>query len=136
MTLDAVVVDTDVVSFEFKGDSRAREFRPHLIGRIQVISFMTLAELELWSLERDWGHSRREKLERHVRRFLLHPFDRLLCQLWAQARDTARRNGRPLGVGDAWVAATALALGIPLVTNNPGDYAGVPNLTIRSQPIS
>jgi predicted nucleic acid-binding protein len=35
-------------------------------------------------------------------------------------------------VADAWIAATALALGVPLVTNNPSDYGGVDRLTILS----
>jgi predicted nucleic acid-binding protein len=35
--------------------------------------------------------------------------------------------------GDAWVAATALAYGLPLVTNNPSDYTGVAGLTVISE---
>ena len=51
----SVIVDTDVVSYRFKKDSRARLYRPHLVGSTPFISFMTLAELERWSLERDWA---------------------------------------------------------------------------------
>lgn len=43
--MTSVVVDTDVVSFSFKRDSRIRRYRPHLLGKTLVISFMTLAEL-------------------------------------------------------------------------------------------
>ena len=43
--MDLAVVDTDIVSFRFKKDSRARLYRRHLIGRAPVIAFMTLAEL-------------------------------------------------------------------------------------------
>ncbi len=45
------VVDTDVVSFLFKRDSRAELYRRHLTGALLTISFMTLAELERWTLE-------------------------------------------------------------------------------------
>jgi hypothetical protein len=41
-----VVVDTDVVSYLFKGDSRAPRYRPHLVGHTPVLSFMTVAELD------------------------------------------------------------------------------------------
>lgn len=51
----AVVVDTDVVSYLFKGDSRAEAYRPHLTGNLLVVSFMTVAELDRWALERDWA---------------------------------------------------------------------------------
>lgn len=53
--MNAAVVDTDVISMLFKGDSRAAGFRNHLTGRLLGISFMTLAELERWSLERQWA---------------------------------------------------------------------------------
>jgi hypothetical protein len=42
----AAIVDTDVVSMLFKGDTRALAYRPHIIGRLLWISFMTLAEFE------------------------------------------------------------------------------------------
>jgi hypothetical protein len=37
-----VVVDTDVVSFLFRNDTRAGLYRPHLAGRVLTISFTTL----------------------------------------------------------------------------------------------
>jgi tRNA(fMet)-specific endonuclease VapC len=45
-----VVLDTDVVSFLFKSDTRAEPFLPYMQDRRQVISFMTEAELEQWIL--------------------------------------------------------------------------------------
>ena len=53
--MNAAIVDTDVVSMLFKGDTRARAYRPHVTDRLLGLSFMTLAELERWSLERDWA---------------------------------------------------------------------------------
>jgi len=50
--MNAAIVDTDVVSMLFKGDTRALDYRSHITGRLLGISFMTLAELERWSLER------------------------------------------------------------------------------------
>lgn len=46
-TAHVVVVDTDVVSFLFKGDSRGDLYRPHLNGRLAIIAAQTRAELEL-----------------------------------------------------------------------------------------
>ncbi len=130
-----MVVDTDVVSYLFKRDSRAEAYRPHLTGRLLVVSFMTVAELDRWALERDWGETRRIRMERHLRNFVVHPFDRALCLRWAEATDGARRKGRPISVADACgAAATALHHGVPLVTNNPDHYAGVEGLTTISEP--
>jgi predicted nucleic acid-binding protein len=50
--MDPAIVDTKVVSMIFKGDSRAPRYRLLTDGRLLAISFMTLAELELWPLER------------------------------------------------------------------------------------
>lgn len=129
----AVVVDTDVVSYLFKRDSRAEAYRPHLTGRLLVVSFMTVAELDRWVLERDWGEARRVRMEQHLRNFVVHPFNRSVCLRWAEAADEARRKGRPIGVADAWIAAIALQHSLPLVTNNAGHYAGVEGLTVVSE---
>jgi hypothetical protein len=50
----SVVVDTDVVSFLFKHDTHAEPYRPHLTEKLLVLSFMTIAELDRWVLERNW----------------------------------------------------------------------------------
>jgi predicted nucleic acid-binding protein len=128
--MPAVVVDTDVASFLHKKDSRARLFRPHLIGRDWVISFMSVAELDEWAEGRQWGQPRRDRLERDLARFVIHYADRHLCRLWAEVRVGAEKKGRPIDKADACVAATALALGVELVTHNPTDYAGVDGLKI------
>ena len=44
--MTSVVVDTDVVSFLFKNDSRAQLYLPLLKNRKLLVSFMTEAELE------------------------------------------------------------------------------------------
>jgi predicted nucleic acid-binding protein len=129
----AVVVDTDVVSFLYKSDTRARLYRPHLDGQLPIISFMTLAELEQWAAARNWGARRRHDLLSYLRRYKVHHSSPELCRIWAEAGDGARRVGRPVLTGDAWVAATALLYGVPLVTNNPGDFAGVRGLTVISE---
>lgn len=96
---------------------------------------MTVAELDRWALERDWGEARRARMERHLSNFVIRPFDRSLCQRWAEATDGARRKGRPIGVADAWIAATALQHDVPLVTNNDAHYVGVEGLTVVSEPV-
>jgi predicted nucleic acid-binding protein len=129
----AAVVDTDVVSFEFKRDTRAQLYAPDVAGRTLVVSFMTVAELDLWAVRHHWGPARKARMEQHLRRYILHPFDRVLCLKWAEVTDVARRNGRPILTADAWIAATALIVGAPLITHNPDDYAGVDGLTVISE---
>ena len=75
-----LVVDTDVVSYIFRGDTRAELFRSVLAGRVLIVSFMTVAELERWALGRDWGPARMATLERFLDRFTQLPFDWPLCR--------------------------------------------------------
>lgn len=131
--MSAVVIDTDVVSFRFKKDARARVYQPHLVGRGWVLSFMTLAELQQWSVVRHWGATRRAKLDRFLAAYSVCHSDPQLCRLWAEVSADVTRKGRPIETADAWIAATALALDVPLVTHNPGDYSAVSGLTVVSE---
>ncbi len=124
------VVDTDVLSFLLRGDTRAARFRPLLTGRLPAVSFMTVAELDRWALQYRWGPARLERLAVFLEQFVIVLADRALCHTWAVVMDGARQLGRPVGTADAWIVATALALDIPLVTNNCADYAGVARLRL------
>ena len=90
-----VVIDTDVVSFLFKSDSRAQIYLPHLHDRQWLISFMTEAELEQWALLSGWHPKRIEWLRVFLGRFVVVPSSRDLVLKWAEVMVTARRNGRP-----------------------------------------
>lgn len=131
--MSLVVVDTDVVSFRFKKDTRARRYRRHLMGRAPVIAFMTLAQLHAWALERRWGADRQAELAGHLEQYEVYYADDALCRLWAEVWVRARRKGRPIEVADAWIAATALGLGVPLVTHNAEDFAGVEGLAVLTE---
>lgn len=53
-----VLLDTNIVSFLFKQDYRARAYAPYLQGRRQGISFITVAELFQWSKIHHWEERR------------------------------------------------------------------------------
>jgi len=129
----AVVIDTDVLSYLIKGDTRTRLYRRHLAGKVWVVSFMTVAELDWWAARHRWGQARREEMERYLRSAEIHHSDRDFCRNWAEATRRAARRCRPILCADAWIAASALTLGVPLVTHNAADYAGVEGLTVVSE---
>lgn len=127
----AVVVDTNVLSYLFKGDTRAAMYRPHLEGQRLFLSFMTIAELDRWALGHKWGQARIRQLGHYLaRHYAVRHSDRALCSHWAEVTHTARSKGRPIAPADAWIAATAQAMGIPLVTHNPAHFAAVDGLTL------
>jgi tRNA(fMet)-specific endonuclease VapC len=130
--MNAAIVDTDVVSMLFKGDTRALAYRSHVAGRLLGISFMTLAELDRWSLERDWGQGRKLELAQYLTRYTVLPVSRELCAKWAEVAFAAKRRGRPIQTADAWIAASALHYQVPLITNNRDDYSSVDGLALLS----
>lgn len=104
------------------------------MDRLLIISFMTVAELDRWAIEHNWGSARQANLARYLEGFVMHPSSRRLCRTWAEVMAETRRRGRPMSVADAWQAATARLRGIPLITHNGRDYAGVTDLTVISEP--
>lgn len=127
---DAVVVDTDVISYVFRGDSRADAFRPYLESSVLILSFMAIADLDQWTIVHRWGENRRQRLDELIARCAVQLVDRDLCRVWAEVSAAARRNGRPVQPADAWIAATARRFEIPLVTINHADYLGIPELRL------
>ena len=127
-----VVVDTDVVSFLFKNDSRAQLYLPLMRNRDLLVSFMTEAELEQWILLANWGVDRVRRFRIFMTGFASVPSSRDLILQWAGVMVAARANGRRIEAADAWIAATALLYGAALLTHNPKDYLGLPNLSVLS----
>jgi len=127
------VVDTDVWSYLYKGREAAKLYEPHLFGNILVISFQTQAELLRGAIAANWGARRRQHLESRLHRYVIEPSSDVLSLRWAEAMDSARRNGRPIAAADAWIAATALHLGVPLITHNRNHFIGVDGLTVISE---
>jgi predicted nucleic acid-binding protein len=57
------------------------------------------------------------------------PVDERVAETWARLRVSLRALGRRMPVNDSWIAATAIALRIPVVTQDD-DFAPVPDLEI------
>jgi predicted nucleic acid-binding protein len=126
------VVDTGVVSFLFKNDSRAQLYLPRMRNRDLLVSFMTEAELEQWILLAQWGADRARRFRVFMTGFASVPSSRDPIHHWAVAKVAARANGCRIEAADAWIAATALLYEAALITHNPKDYRGVPNLCVLS----
>jgi tRNA(fMet)-specific endonuclease VapC len=129
----AVIIDTDVVSFLLKKDTRAELYRPHIFGLPKMISFMMLAELRRWQLQHNWGARRIKAAKEFLDDFSVVYADEELCEIWAQIKSDAHKYGNPIDTIGAWVAAVALLFDIPLVTNNRRHFENVGNLKIISE---
>ena len=95
-------------------------------------SFQTVAELLRWGYERNWGERRLGEQEEYLRQFIVYPYSFDLAKEWAEIHAEAKRSGKPIGSADAWIAATALVLDVPLVSNNRKDFQNVSGLKLIS----
>ena len=59
------------------------------------------------------------------------PIDESVAEAWAMLRILLRDSGQRMPVNDSWIAATAMALRIPVVTQDE-DYVDVPGLRVTS----
>jgi tRNA(fMet)-specific endonuclease VapC len=127
-----VVVDTNVISYLFKGDTRASLYLPHLAGVSANISFMTLAEMHFGAERRHWGAYRRHRLHLFLRGYPVIQSTPEICHLWAEIMAMRERQGRAIENADAWIAACALRYSAPLVTHDRKDFAAIPELHVIS----
>ncbi len=125
-----VVVDTNVVSYRFKGDTRGDLYTKHLVGRTPAVSFMTVAELYRWAVHRNWGATRVSRLRADLGQYLALPSDDQVAWEWAKLMSIP---GRPVDAGDAWIAATAIRHAVPLVSHNRSHFERIPGLQLLSE---
>jgi tRNA(fMet)-specific endonuclease VapC len=127
-----VVVDTDVVSFLIKGDSRRLAYAPLLQGHTLALSFMTVAELYQWAAIRKWGAQRRAQLDQTLHNYLVIPVDIEMCRIWGELRAEQQIAGYTIAPQDAWIAATAIRHKLALITHNAIDYRSITSLDLRT----
>jgi tRNA(fMet)-specific endonuclease VapC len=126
----AILLDTDVFSFIYKGNTRGDLYLPHLAGNTLNLAFATVAELYRWTVRHAWGTARVEDLKTAIAPYAVIGWDDDTAWAWARVMSI---KGRPLAEGDAWIAAVALRHGIPLVTHNRKHFEGIPGLTLISE---
>ncbi len=96
-----------------------------------AVSVITIAELHLGVLAAADGPTRARRLETLTRADSLEPIavDRSVAVAWAALLLALRDAGRRMPLNDSWIAATALARDIPVVSQD-SDYDSLPGLDV------
>jgi tRNA(fMet)-specific endonuclease VapC len=131
-----IVIDTDVYGAELvPGSKLAADYQAIIVGRPAFISFQTAAELRYGALLRNWGEARMRKLEARIAAAETVHTGPELVSTYAQLRVECQRRGHALAQrehdADRWVAATAIRLGVPLVSNDR-IFDGAPGLVVET----
>jgi predicted nucleic acid-binding protein len=108
--------------------------RPLDVARLPddlAVSVVTVGELRAGVLAATDTTTRDRRLGTLARALVLDPvpIDGAVADAWARLRLLLRDAGKRMPVNDSWIAATAMALGVPVVTQDL-DYAEVPGLDV------
>ncbi|MDR1963799.1 MAG: PIN domain-containing protein [Planctomycetaceae bacterium] len=127
-----LIVDTCIFSYDFNQHTLAADYAKHLEQYECFLSFQSVAELYQGAMQKNWEERKKEKLKRAIAKkyTIIHSDDSIIA--WF-AFVKAVRQCQPIGVGDAWIAATALALGCPLLTHNAKDFENIPGLEVVTE---
>lgn len=96
-----------------------------------ALSTVTIGELKLGLLSARDVASRATRLRtlQNAMRLEAIPIDEQVADAWAEMRLNLRAASKRLDANDSWIAATAIAHGLPLMTQDR-DYDDVPGLTV------
>ncbi len=130
--MNPYLVDTNILSYAYKRDTRAEPYIEILTKSIIFYNFQTLAELKYWSVTSNWDRRKWQEFEDFLSGYTLVPQQAETTTHWVTAMNYTRPIGRKMFSADAWIAATALELGVPLVTHNQKDFFGIEGLEIVS----
>lgn len=127
-----VLLDTNIVSYimrqpEGKAGEKLANYEFGQVG----ISSIVLSEL-LYGIEKSGSVRLQLQLDFLVRRLIHVPYDEVAALRYAQVRAGLERSGTPIGPLDTFIAAHAVALNLPLVTANMGEFSRVAGLKLEN----
>ncbi|MYA16887.1 MAG: type II toxin-antitoxin system VapC family toxin [Gammaproteobacteria bacterium] len=124
-----VMLDTDTCIFAM---SHATGFVPRTGLRDCGISVVVLGELE-WGVRRSTRvRENQASLQQWLAAINVVQMDEEVARHYGQLRADLNRIGPPIGPNDLWIAAHALALAVPLITNNLAEFERVPGLVAET----
>ncbi|CAN5695282.1 type II toxin-antitoxin system VapC family toxin [soil metagenome] len=121
------LADTTLFVAQESGRPLQSESLPDEIG----VSVITIGELRAGVLAAVDVETRDRRLGTLTQALALEPIsiDGAVAESWARLRLLLRDGHQRMPVNDSWIAATALSLGVPVVTQDD-DYVDVPGLAV------
>jgi predicted nucleic acid-binding protein len=129
MTAVQLIADTNVLSYLFHESLLGVQYE-ELIGSQSVgVTGHSIAELRAGAVMAQWGERRLMEQWRFLDQFTHVADTKEMAEVCGALRGVRSRIGQPIDWPDAWAAACALWLNVPLVTHDR-DLEGIPGLRV------
>ena len=127
------LLDTDMCVFAIRKKSQI------VLGKLQEfeagelsISSITHAELLYGAYKSNFTSQALTALELFLAPLLVVDFGSEAAHEYGRIRALLERQGNVIGAVDMFIAAHALQLGVPLVTNNTKEFSRIPSLLVEN----
>ena len=124
-----ILIDTNVVSYLLLDTEEAPGYRALIKDSKLGIALISVAEINAGVSAAGWGERRTRNLNRFLDGFIPLYGTAEIALLAAALKARAAKVGRQFTWPDAWIAATAIWHGLPLVTHDR-DFFGIPGLEL------
>lgn len=126
-----LLLDTNICIYIIKQQPAAvlQRFLEYQIGDIGISS-VTLSELRYGVAKSAHREKNAKALDEFIIPLELVSYDEAAAQAYGDIRATLEKAGTPIGSMDMLIAAHAVSLEIPLVTNNTREFLRVPSLKV------
>lgn len=127
-----ILLDTNICIYIInqKPPTVLERFKSFNAGEIGVSSIVA-AELA-FGVEKTNSNRNKQALNLFLAPMTIVPFDGACIWSYASLRSHLEKQGQPIGSLDTMIAAQALALDLPLVTNNLKEFSRVPKLKLEN----
>ncbi|OGR24392.1 MAG: twitching motility protein PilT [Desulfuromonadales bacterium GWD2_54_10] len=126
-----LMLDTNICIYIIKQQPVAvlKRFLEYQIGDIGISS-ITLSELRYGVAKSTHQTKNAKALDEFITPLEVISFDEGAAHVYGEIRATLEKAGTPIGAMDMLIAAHAVSLGVPLVTNNTREFVRITSLDV------
>ncbi len=126
-----LLLDTNICIYIIKQQPATvlKRFLEYQVGDIGISS-ITLSELRYGVAKSTYQEKNAKALDEFIIPLEVVSFNEEAAHIYGDIRATLAKAGIPIGAMDMLIAAHAVSLGIPLVTNNTREFVRIPALNI------